>query len=244
MNAYSLHRSLNYVTYRHLFMRALFPSVSHLSYVLLKRHFLPVSSLGNSKSLNILTAKSTVEDWINLCSFSPYVQRLDRQEKARKTYLGIQFSDGSSLTLHLVHSLSYLGLTWIDVESVLQQATINREGVKIADPHFYLEYTYLSAVLSRRPVDSEYVYYFCDRPAAFQTRLLRKFKQRYPVQATSLAELFACTYQHRRRVMTMLESLPHNKWSLRFRHLAQHSWKRFKGITWLQRATRFATGIR
>lgn len=244
MNAYTRHRSLNHVTYRHLFMRALFPSVAHLPYVLLKRHFLPISSLGNNKELEILTAKSTLEEWKNLCSYSPYINELETKEKPRETHLLIHFSDGSSLNLRMVHSLSYLGLTWVDITSVLEQATINREGVKIADQLFYLEYTYLAAVLSRKPVDSEYVYFFCDQPMIQQEKLLASFKSRYPVQATSLAELFAKTFQHRRSVVNMLESLPHNRWGIRIRHLARHSWKRLKVIPFMQRASRFATGVR
>lgn len=244
MNAFSPQRPLSYVTYRHLFMRALFPLMAHIPYVLLKRHYLPISTLANNDSLDILTAKDMVEDWTNLCSFSAYVNRLKVTDKGRETHLKIYFSDNSTLTLRLVHSLSYVGLTWVDVEAVLGQALINREGIKIADTQFYLEYTYLSAVLSRKPVDNEQVYYFCDQSPLVQAQLLGQFKQRYPVKANSLAELFACTFQHRRRVVSILESLPHNRWRTRVRQMAKQSWRRFWVMPVMQRATRLATGMR
>lgn len=244
MNAFSHSGPLTYVTYRHLFLRSLFPSVAHLPYILLNRHFLPISSLGNHEVLDILAAKSIVEDWANLCKFSPYVQQLKTQDKGNESLLHIQFTDGSHLCLRIMHSLSYLGLTWVDVEAVLDQAIINRGGIKVAESYFYLEYSYLSAVLSRRSVDSEYVYHFSHFPEPIQQQLLRRFKRQYPVKAGSLDELFARTFQHRRRVVSILESLPHNQWRTRLPQLARHYWIRLRMLPLMQRASRFATGIR
>ncbi|MEL7339547.1 MAG: hypothetical protein AAGM67_03605 [Bacteroidota bacterium] len=188
---------LQRLTHRHLFFRALIPAISNLDYGILIPPNCSLSVLGDLKEVVVCVPLHEREDWRTVCTTSPFVKNCKAVEKIDGLYVNIEFKDGSQLKLQLLSQFGYRGRDSQQIEDILPEVLIHRDGIKIADVCQVVEFHWLRSHERNQKFPIDFRPLVLALPVNTQEKIARYLCEQYELNPHRLFHLLTHTPNYR-----------------------------------------------
>lgn len=201
--------SLENISYKHLFLRSLFPQVSGLHYGLLST-CKSITSLAENTLIEFVVDESEWQEWIDICSVSVYVKKCSYQNNAGDVKIFLSFKDSSWVEILLIHRVQAQDLEIAPTVSYLRNALINRDGVKVLSRADRFEYFFINSALAGAKFPPSLGHHFLSTHPYEQRLILQHFNHKYKIEVPNLIRLINNISEYRNHLLKKLKNRPIN----------------------------------
>ncbi|MEM6262699.1 MAG: hypothetical protein AAGI38_09350 [Bacteroidota bacterium] len=166
-------------SYRHTFIRELFPKLYSLRYGFLKYFYQHLDEIPATSDIDLIVDKTELPHWRRMCGSSPYVDHVVFRQTSFALFCELYFRDGSYLELDLIYAFKWKGVVFMNIEEVLRAVRPNDHRVKVPPVTYSFAYIFLFFGLNKAEVPAKYQFHFQSLPEATQQEVQNWFVKRY-----------------------------------------------------------------
>ncbi|MEZ4771850.1 MAG: hypothetical protein R3D00_01630 [Bacteroidia bacterium] len=197
------------LNYRRLFIESLFIHTKGLNYGLLNP-FRSVSELFNLSQMEFFILQEELPEWTEICKNSSYVSKVHITSVPGGHKFLLKFFDHATLELKLISSLSVQGLLFAEVENYINDALIDRDGVKRISRKHNFEYNFIRTCFSGQIFSKETGLYLLSASPEDQREILAYFAEKYGIVVPNMIRLMSNVFLYKEIIEEVLRIIPQN----------------------------------
>ncbi len=186
------------------FVRYFFNEIKTEQYVTLKHIDKSFDDYFTFSDIDLLLRKDNLARFIGIISEAKGVSKITKVSKSFMVSLGVYFTDGSFISIDLIHCFMRKQLCYLSTEKLLQSSHITKQGVRIPDAEFAFEYTLLFSILNKANLPEKYSRYYSSLSTFEQVVIFSYIKEKYKLTHKNLNELFTYSPSLRKQLLTAI----------------------------------------
>lgn len=132
----------------------------------------------DTTTLSLAMERICQQRFLAFAEVSPRVREVQQETRTDRIHVKLEFVDGSTLELDLLHAFRYKGQEYLVISDVLEKNRVNGSGVRVPHPVHDWAYSTASHVLQGKPI-----------PCEVRTRLV-------PMLADKMGHFLSFAYLH------------------------------------------------
>ena len=196
---------------RKSFLRYFFKSLDDCRYAALKYVASSINAIPESSDVDLLIEKKDLDHILQIINAGKNVLRVDLQHKSFVSFISIYFEDCGYLEIDLINSFDRKGKFYLEAVDILDDASRNHEGVKVASRHHHFEYVMLFYLLNNAPVPSRYREYFSQFSKEDRAKIFSFLISKYKLHINTLDDLYDPHKRHQKKILNKINHYSENK---------------------------------
>lgn len=203
---------------RKQYIKFLFDTLSPYGYILLKHTDQSIFDLSESSDIDILFLKKQYHLAAPTLAQHKTILKIDKSSKPSFTQWFIYFKDGSFLQVDFLHYFARKNLVYLSKELMIDERSLNHEGIYVMPSHYLLEHLVLFNFLNFAGIKSKYVHYFENLTSEEQLQALTAFNKKYKTEIKTIEEFGNFDNKIRQKIVTKISQTPDNKGFQKIKH--------------------------
>jgi len=185
--------------------------ISSLRYVLLKYIAGSSSQIAEFSDLDLLIDSRQLYRFLEIIRAGGHINRINIQQKSFVTYVSIHFDDHTYLELDLINKFDRKGVIYLNAQEVLNNGSMNDEGIRLPSPMHHFEYIMLFYMLNRGTADQKYHEHFATYTFGKRAEIFGYIRAKYDYIFNTLDELLAFKKKYYDIAVEIIETYPENR---------------------------------
>ncbi|MEZ4826186.1 MAG: hypothetical protein R3C61_07810 [Bacteroidia bacterium] len=195
---------------RRLFLQSFFEQVRGLNYGLLNI-FRSEKELQNVYTLELVVFREELSEWEEICNLSPYIAQVKAADQPDGRKLSLKFTDYGTLEIRLYTALSIGGLVFEEAGKYIDDAMIDRDGIKRVSRTHNFEYHFLNSSLSGKALPHDTGLYLLSATPEEQREILQYLHSKYGISVPGFIRLINNVFLYRESILDVIRNYPENK---------------------------------
>ncbi|MCU0430084.1 MAG: hypothetical protein MUF42_08945 [Cytophagaceae bacterium] len=170
---------------RRQFLSYFFAAMKDKEYALLKYTGWKIAEFSEHSDLDIVCHRPTFSTIVNAIHQYPGYLRTTVHDLNHMWVIQVFFQDGNFIEIDLISSCKYKHLKFLEISEILDSAGCTEEGIKVAQPHYNMEYLLGFFQLNRSSIPLKYKNYFEQLQAEVQKNAYEYIYQKYQLPIDS-----------------------------------------------------------